>query len=50
MSFICSGQDQPADALGDLHFMEIDEQAEWNVEQFHVAEELRFVERQCIGI
>jgi hypothetical protein len=34
--------DQPADAVGDLHFVEIDEPTERPVEQFHVAEEVGF--------
>ena len=32
--------------VGQFHLMEVDEQAKGNIQQFHVAQELRFVDGQ----
>ena len=45
-SQVCSRKDQPADAIGHFQFVKIDEQPERHLEQFHVAQELRLVNRQ----
>src|SRR5205823_13326146 len=45
--FICdSGEDQAVNPVGQFHFMEIDEQPKRDIQQFHVAQELRFVDGQ----
>jgi hypothetical protein len=42
---ICSGQNHSRDAVFENWLMKIDEQPDWNIQQFHVAEELRFAGR-----
>ncbi len=38
---ICSGQNHPGDAVFENRLMKIDQQSDRNIQQFHVAEELR---------
>src|SRR6266851_6871789 len=45
-SLVCSWKNQPANAVSDFHLVEIDQQTERHVQQFHVAQELRLVNRQ----
>jgi hypothetical protein len=42
---ICSGQNHSRNAVFENRLMEIDQQADWNIQQFHIAEELRFAGR-----
>jgi hypothetical protein len=35
-------KDHSTDAVGEFHFVEVDQQTNRNIKQFHVAEELRF--------
>jgi len=45
-TFLGEGLNQPADTIYDSHFMEIYEQAQRNIQQFHVAQQLRLVDRK----
>jgi len=42
---ICSGQNYSGDAIFEKRLMKIDQQPDRNIQQFHVAEELRFAKR-----
>ena|SRR5438477_10329847 len=44
--FISPRQDEPVDAIHQLQFMEVDQEAYGDVQQFHVAEQLGLVNRQ----
>ena len=46
MSLVRSGQNQAADAVSDFHFVEVDEQTQWNIEQLHITQKFSFVDRQ----
>lgn len=39
------GQDHAHDTIAQLHFMEVDDQPKWDIQELHVAEDLRFVDR-----
>jgi hypothetical protein len=39
-------QDQPMNAIRQFHFMEVEQESDGYVKQLHVAEQLRFVNRQ----
>jgi hypothetical protein len=39
-------QNQPRDSVNQLHFMEIDHQTEGHIQQFHIAYDLSFMNRQ----
>ena len=45
-TFVRAAQDEPRDAIDKLHFMEIDQQAEGNIQQLHVAQQLCLVDWQ----
>jgi hypothetical protein len=34
------------DSINQLHFVEVDEQSEWNVQELHVAQKLRLMDGQ----
>ena len=42
----CAGEEETGDAVGEFWFVEVDEEAEGDVEEFHVTEELGFVDRE----
>jgi hypothetical protein len=46
LSSISSGQNQPVYSVRDFPLMEIDEQSDGDVQQFHVAQQLRLVDWQ----
>ena len=41
-----TGKNWPQYALGQFQSVEIDDQSQWNIKQFHVAEQLSFVDRK----
>jgi len=41
-----AGQNHAGDPLDEFHFVEVDDKPERDVEEFHVAQELRFVDWQ----
>ena len=41
-------QDQPRYAVGEFRYVEVDDQAQRNVKQFHVAQQLRLVNRHDV--
>jgi len=46
LSSVGSGEDQAVNAVTQFHLMEIDEQPKRDIQQFHVTQELRLVDRQ----
>jgi hypothetical protein len=46
LSEVCPGKNQPTDSIGDFHFVKVYQQPDRNVEQFHVAQQLCFVNGQ----
>ena len=43
---ICTGNEQAGDAVSELFFVEVDEEADRDVQEFHVAKELGFMDRE----